>query len=225
MPLIHPDIKTIHAPDAVFWDWDGTLVDSYGFLNDAHNHTLQALGFEPFQPGEYREYFGKPRDYLYPKIYKDKAAQAVEIFGRYVEQNAHNVKHVPESEDALSLLKSRNIPMGIVSNKKSEIIERELYHLQWEHYFPSVIGAGEADEDKPSAAPLQMAMDRVGLSPTKHVVWYVGDTENDLACAQAAGCPALFLTGHADTEKLIKKYEPFLCFDNYSQLKEFLVAI
>ncbi|HRQ62224.1 MAG TPA: hypothetical protein PLO23_12085 [Alphaproteobacteria bacterium] len=49
-------------PAAVFFDWDGTLVDSYGVLEAAHNHTRKALGFDPLPEGAFASYFGKPRD-------------------------------------------------------------------------------------------------------------------------------------------------------------------
>ncbi len=78
-------------PYAIFWDWDGTLVDSYSFLNDAHNHTLRTLGFEPFKGDEYKEYFGKPRETLYPAIYKDKCEQAKDVFQSYVTENSHKI--------------------------------------------------------------------------------------------------------------------------------------
>ncbi len=217
--------QNIQRPDAVFWDWDGTLVDSYGFLNDAHSHTLMALGFKPFKDGEYKQYFGKPRETLYPAIYKDKCEEAKEIFGKYVVENSHKIPIIPDGKIVLEYFHAQNIPMGIVSNKKAELITLEVAHLGWQKYFPTIVGAGDAEADKPSPTPLLLALGRADIDPKTSNVWYIGDTENDLACAQSAGCESLFLTGHDDTQALLQKYAPIITFENYSQLKEILVAI
>lgn len=217
--------QNIQRPDAVFWDWDGTLVDSYGFLNDAHSHTLVTLGFSPFKDGEYKQYFGKPRETLYPAIYKDKCEEAKEIFGKYVVENSHKIPVIPDGEIVLNYLYEQKIPMGIVSNKKSDLIALEVAHLGWQKYFTTIVGAGDAKADKPSPEPLLMALKRERIDPKISNVWYIGDTENDLACAQSSGCESLFLTGHDDTQELLNKYSPIITFESYSQLKEILVAI
>lgn len=213
-------------PKAIFWDWDGTLVDSYGFLNDAHNHTLTTLGFKPFEDGEYKQYFGKPRDVLYPAIYKEKAQDALPIFQEYVLNNSDKVRLLEGAKEVIEYLASLNIPMGIVSNKKSLFIKEELGHLGWLDKFLIVIGSGDAEADKPSGAPLKYAIDQCGLSDVEvSDIWYVGDTENDLACAEHVGCTSLFLTGDEYSESLIQTYQPSFCFAHHRELKDFLVAI
>ncbi len=215
----------LKMPKAVFWDWDGTLIDSYAFLNDAHNFTLTSLGFAPFKEGEYKNFFGKPRDILYPAIYKDKCEEAIEIFQKYVLENNHKVKALPDCRPVLELFYQKNIPMGIVSNKKANLIERELKHLKWEQYFKIVVGAGDAEFDKPSGAPLLLAIEKTGKIYDNNHIWYIGDTENDLACAKNARCPSIFLTEDKNSSTLIKKYDPLLKFDTYRQLMDILVAI
>lgn len=213
-------------PEVVFWDWDGTIADSYSYLNDAHNYTLTRLGFAPFEDGAYRSYFGKPRDYLYPAIYKDKADQAIEIFQNYVFGNAHKVGIFDGCEDVIRYLNAKNIRMGIVSNKKAHFIREELRHQRFGECFSVIVGAGEAEADKPSCALLRLAVEKISSQAiTPEAIWFIGDTENDLACARNYGAKAVFLKGHADTQKLIDAYNPYISFDNYSQLKEFLVAI
>lgn len=215
----------IAFPDAVFWDWDGTIADSYGFLNDAHNHTLETLGFPRFKDGEYQQYFGKPREMLYPAIYKEKCDDAMEIFQDYVFANSHKVQIIPGSQDVLEFLKSRNVAMGIVSNKKREFVKKEVEHAGFDDFFSIIIGSGDAQEDKPSGAPLILALEREGISYKEQNIWYVGDTENDLACTKNVGCQAIFLKGREDSKELIEKYNPLLSIDNYGELKEFLVSL
>ncbi len=218
-------MSNIELPKAVFWDWDGTLVDSYGFLNDAHNHTLAQLDFPPFEEGEYKNYFGKPRDILYPAIYKEKHIEAIDVFQDYVVKNSHTIKTLPDSLHILDFFHEKGIVMGIVSNKRSDLIQKEVIHHKWEKYFQVIIGAGDAAEDKPSGAPLKLALEKANIRHQPSDIWYIGDTENDLACAQGVGCKSLFLEGDERTSLLIEKYQPLTSFKAYSELKEFLVAI
>ncbi len=211
-------------PDAIFFDWDGTLVDSYGFLNDAHCHVLCALGFEPFKGDEFKNHFGKPREMLYRQIYKDKFEQAKELFELYVIENSSKISFLDGADILVKTLFDRGIKMGIVSNKKSSFIDREITNFGWTGYFQCIIGAGDAHEDKPSSAPLSLAMQKSGIDRKQHHVWYVGDTETDLKCARAANCPAVFINGHEDTNRLIREYNPVLSFDGCRDLLEFLVA-
>ncbi len=215
----------LKMPRAVFWDWDGTLADSYGFLNDAHNHTLETLGFDGFKEGEYRQYFGKPREILYPAIYKDKCNDAMEVFQGYVLENSHKIQVIDGSHEVLEFFHQKNIDMGIVSNKKSSFIVKELDYLGWSKYFKVVIGSGDAKFDKPSGAPLLMALEKSAVSHDLDDIWYVGDTQNDLACAKDVGCHAIFLNDAQNSSNLIKTYNPLINFNNYKQLKAILVAI
>lgn len=217
--------KNIQRPDAIFFDWDGTLVDSYSFLDGAHSHVLGQLGFQPFQDGEFKQYFGQPREILYRTIYKDKFEDAKILFETYVMKNNHKIKFLEGADKMLSSLKDMNIAMGIVSNKKRSFIEKEIENFGWCEYFVITVGAGEASEDKPSGAPLILALEKAEIPQETHNIWYVGDTENDLLCAQNAQCEAVFIKGHHDTNRLILDYNPLLSIDNCKELHDFLVAI
>lgn len=217
--------SSIQKPDAVFFDWDGTLVDSYAFLNDAHSHVLTALGFEPFRDGEFRQYFGKPREILYRTIYKDKFEDAKALFEIYVMENNHRIAFLDEADRVLETLHGLGVTMGVVSNKKASFIRKEIENFGWGRYFSSVVGAGEAKEDKPSAAPLLLALAQSGLAPETHHIWYVGDTENDLQCAAEAGCPSVFIKGHVESERLMQAYSPVRSVEDCAGLHEFLVAL
>ena len=217
-------LKPTH-PQTVLFDWDGTLVDSYGFLNDAHSHVLTELGFAPFRQDEFKQYFGKPREILYRTIYKDWSEEAKTLFEQYVNQNTDKLKFMQDADSVLKLLHDRNVTLGIVSNKKGSIVRREIENFGWESFFTVVVAAGEAASDKPSGAPLLLAMSRTGHTGTQASVWYVGDTEIDMKSAQEAGCPAVLLTHGEEMTNIVKEYNPILALKNCQELHEFLVAL
>ena len=101
-----------------------------------------------------------------------------------------------------------NIPLGVVSNKKSDFLQAEVKHLGWGKYFGDcIVGAGDAIRDKPSADPLLYALNKKDASINQKNIWYISDTEIDLICAEEAGCqPIIIHTKEKEiSEKLDKK--------------------
>jgi phosphoglycolate phosphatase-like HAD superfamily hydrolase len=185
-------------PTGIFFDWDGTLVDSFSFLEAGHNHVLAQYGMPLFEKGGFTEYFGKPRDYIYPAIYGERAADAREKFGAFVVENHRTLlKVMPDAELLLQTIVDMGIVCGVASNKAPEFVNAEIDHFGLRKYFSSVVGAREASEDKPSSAPLFLVMERAGLSAPMETVWYVGDTENDQLCANNAGAQFIYIE-HGD---------------------------
>lgn len=184
-------------PKAIFFDWDGTLVDSFAFLEAAHNHVLQTYDRAPFSPGAFKEYFGKPREEIYPALYADKADEARGKFEAYVkENNTKTLKPMDGAEELLQTLENLNITMGVVSNKLPEFINAEIDHFGWRKYFASSVGAKEAANDKPSPDPLLLGIERANIEPNMHQIWYVGDTEIDQGCAKAAQSFFIFIQSY-----------------------------
>lgn len=214
----------IKKPQAVFFDWDGTLADSFEFLYAAHSHVCRTLGRAVFSLTAFEGYFGQPREKLYRELYGEHMEEARTHFERYVLDNhLAGLKPAKGAEALLSTLRALEIPCGVVSNKKRNLIEAEIENFGWKDFFLSVVGAGEAKEDKPSPAPLHLAMERAGLSlPTAHI-WFIGDTDNDLICGDKAGCVTVLVERKAVYDKLSVVHRVDLHRNNCSELNEFLL--
>ena len=215
---------TQHKPKAVFFDWDGTLVDSFAFLYKTHNHVREIFGMGAFTLEEFKGYFGQPRDKLYTEIYgADRIEEAKGHFEVFVRTHHHEIQPVPAAEDVLRAFAERGVPMGVVTNKKGALVRKEIENHGWQNYFVSVVGAGEAETDKPSPAPLVKALANSGLDVKMADIWFVGDTESDLACAYAAGAPCVYIEDPIINEALIAKYKPLLIFDDCQGFADFLL--
>lgn len=214
----------VKLPKAVFFDWNGTLVDSFRFLHTAHNHVRNILGIEPFTLEVFEGYFGQPREKLYKELYGDHIESAKAHFERFVLEN--HMKYLQPMPGAVSLLESLHklaIPCGVVSNKKVDLIHVEIKSFDWERFFVSVVGAGEASVDKPSPAPLLLAIERSRLNLNCAEVWFIGDTDNDLQCAQAAGAISVLIAKRSDYENLSKRFRIDLHAENCDQIRAFLL--
>src|SRR3546814_18339358 len=62
-----------------------------------------------------------------------------------------------------------------------------LFRSGWDGYFGGVIGANDAVEDKPSAAPVHLVLDGTGHAAGRDI-WFVGDSATDMQTARNAGC-------------------------------------
>lgn len=211
-------------PEAVFFDWDGTLVDSFRFLHAAHNHVRGILGIEPFSLDVFEGYFGQPREKLYRELYGEYIEDAKTHFEAYV--RANHLEGLKPTEGAQALLEALHqmaVPCGVVTNKKADLVAAEIQNFGWDKFFKSVVGAAEAEADKPSPAPLHLAVERAVLSCDMKNIWFVGDTDNDLACARDAGAVPVFIGLEKDYIRLSADYNIAFYGPTCAVLRDFLL--
>ena len=215
---------TLKRPSAIFLDWDGTLVDSFAFLLQAHNHVRGIIGFEPFNAEQFMEYFGQPREILYRNLYGKHGAEAKIHFEAFVtEHHLKYLKPLPGADELLRTIHKLKIPMGIVSNKKGDFIRREIDNFGWTPMFGAIVGAGEAPQDKPAADPLLLAIALANADKNLKNTWYVGDSETDAECAKNAGCISILIDHGNNISPWVGRYNPALVIKNCTELRDFLL--
>ncbi|MFN3701769.1 MAG: HAD family hydrolase [Alphaproteobacteria bacterium] len=215
--------RDLPKPEAIFFDWDGTLVDSYTFLEKAHNAVKASFGLPPLKPREFDIYFGMPREKLFAEVYGSHSEEAKRAFERYyLDNHLSDLTVITGVANMLETLAKLDICLGVVSNKKGNFLRAEIDYLGWGRYFGQrIVGAGEAAKDKPDPAPLLLALEKASLNPRdmSHPakIWYVGDTLIDVQCAVAAGCTPILVEGISD------KAAQNAYVKNYAQIQGFLL--
>ena len=205
---------------AILFDWDGTLVDTCQLVLDAHNHVRQKMGLIPWSMNDFLSGGSKSTREYYPEIYGERAEQAEEILYTYVEAN--HLDYLKEMPEAQALLKSIAVPMGVVSNKRHHTLVKEVKALGWESFFETIVGAGRAEQDKPSPKPIEMAREELSIRVSNHEILYVGDTETDLKCSDNAGCQSCLIQNGKRAEDLKQQYTPELSFMSIRAFKNHL---
>lgn len=184
---------TLPKPQAVLFDWDNTLVDTWPVIHSALHTTFTEMGVEPWSLAMTKARVRKSMRDSFPEIFGNAWEQASKIY-QQAYQSIHllRLRALPGAEETLKLVKEQGLYSAVVSNKKGVNLRKELKHIGWSQYFNTVVGADDAKRDKPHADPVHMALEGSNIQLTPRV-WFVGDSEIDLECAGNVGAtPILY---------------------------------
>lgn len=178
-------------PAALLFDWDNTLVDAWAGIVAALNEVFAQWNLPPWTVQQGRERIrGSMRD-SFPPLFGPTWPDAVAAFGPAMRRvHLDHVAALAGTEAMLDI--AGTWPVGVVSNKPGGFLRAEVEHLGWQGRFRAVVGAGDAEADKPHPAPILHALATIGVEAGP-AVWYVGDTALDMQTAHAAGCTAVLL--------------------------------
>jgi phosphoglycolate phosphatase len=212
-------------PTAVFFDWDGTLIDSLESLCATHNHVLRAMGQQPWTLEQARSNIRRSAKEAYPEMFGDRAEEAIRILYDYVAQNhLKELRPMPGAAEFLDCLAQEKLPMSIVSNKHHENLLKEIAHLGWDRHFTGNVGSGKTGKDKPRPDNLWLAAELNELDPQRHELWYVGDTETDMLAAKAAGFVPVFIShGLGSAQHLTPESAPEHIVADLTELQNLLI--
>lgn len=183
----------LQKPQAVIFDWDGTLVDTHPVLAAAMNSTLEHYGREPWTYEEWQAWLGLSAKDAFPKEFGDRWQDARTFYlGAYEKLFRDQIKALPGASSVLKALAVSNIPSVIVSNKTGKFLRAEINHFEWDHFFVSAIGSGDSAQDKPAADPVHDALKPLSLD-TGPGIWFVGDNDVDVACGRATQCTTVLV--------------------------------
>lgn len=175
---------------AILFDWDNTLVDTWPLIHHALNVTLREMGHAEWSLEQVRRDVKKSMRDSFPEMFGDRWAEAGRIY-----QNAYRAIHttsirpLPGAQAMLEAI-APDVFAAVVSNKQAESLRKEVPALGWQSHFDALVGATDAARDKPHADPALLALRDSGLTGGPEV-WFVGDTDADLGCAQAIGATAI----------------------------------
>ncbi len=206
-------------PTAFIFDWDNTLVDSWGAIAEAMNHTRKAFGLPLWSLGEVRTNCTRAARDSFPEWFGSEWKKAYEIYyaGFDEVRKKRLITPLRGAPELLAWLKGQGIPSFVVSNKRGDYLRIEAEKLQWQDYFVAIVGAQDSARDKPAREHVDHALNHANIAADE-TVWFVGDSETDILCARNAGCTPV-LIGDAETaEKLAVP----LVFPDCQELQELL---
>jgi len=196
------------TPTAILFDWDNTLVDNWPSITGALNATLSAFNGQQLTEDQVRGMVRHSMRDSFPKMFGGKWDEARTIFyDSFRSNHLETLKPLNGAGDMLRDLKGLGLYIGIVSNKGGEFLRKEIDYLNWAPYFRSAVGAGDAPQDKPAIAPVDMALEASGIERSE-AVWFIGDAAVDMECAIAAGCTPILRASGDEPEAAFRDCPP-----------------
>jgi phosphoglycolate phosphatase len=180
---------------AVLFDLDGTFADTapdmayaLNLLLEQHGRpqipfhsirphvshggrALVRIGFE-LEPGD-ADYEPRRREFL--DIYYDHLARETAPF--------------PGIPELISILESREVAWGIVTNKPAWLTDPLMAALGMDRRAACIVSGDTVTRPKPHPDPVLHACDLLGREPG--ACWYVGDARRDIEAGRAAGTGTL----------------------------------
>ena len=189
-------------PQAVLFDLDGTLVDSAPDIHAALNETLASYGEPPFTLEAVTRMVGRGVPVLIERAYEGLGksidpAERDRVVARFLaiyEPRATELTTLTAgASEASRALVEAGTPIGVVTNKPEAATREILSHFGLSELMQVVVGGDAGPPKKPEPGLLLLACERLGLAVDQVV--FVGDSENDVAAAKAAGMAVVVLRG------------------------------
>lgn len=191
-------MHTQPTPQAIFFDLDGTLLDTardfaYAinllltkaekplldfdlFRNELHGESKRMVSFAFNMTEDHPEFDDLRKDFL--NTYHANCTQKTVFF--------------PGIETLLDALDAKKIPWGIVTSKPTWLTTPIVEHFGLHKRAISIVMGDTLSTVKPDPAPLLYACQQAGIEPTQAI--YVGDLETDVIAAKAAGMKSVGVT-------------------------------
>lgn len=225
---------------AVFFDLDGTLVDSAIDIYHAMNAALATLGRPAVSEAQVRCWVGRGAPQLAYCVIKHQHEQRItapvhgsrpQAHDSLQEQQhqlleaflSHYERHVcVESriyagvEAFIQACQSQNLKLACITNKPYQPAHDLLQALDLLSPFHLLLGGDSVTHKKPHPMSLQHALHYFELEP--HQALMIGDSRNDVEAAHAAGMQCVALTYGYNHGEPVADCNPDLVLDSLQQL-------
>jgi HAD superfamily hydrolase (TIGR01509 family) len=207
-------VKRKRAVQGVLFDWDGTLINSYGADASAYLAMFQEMGIawgleeleQNYSPNWYHVYRAA-------RLPRKRWEDADRVW------RAHYAKHRPKlmagARRVLARLGGAHA-LGLVTSGDRDRVNRQLREFSLTKLFAARVCSGDTLRKKPHPEPLRLALRQMNLDPSACV--YVGDAPQDVEMARRAGMRAIGVLGPFPTEKRLRAACPDFLIGSLGEL-------
>lgn len=199
----------------VFFDMDGTLIDSANAISCAVNEIRQDLNLAPLSREIIMQTINTPNTDWAKELYNMENFHHSNFKEGY---EKYFIKHYDQSvvlfkgvKELLEFLKSKNCFLAIATNAPQNSLSKILKKHEIIPYFDKILGVSLGIEPKPHPMMLELLKNEAPYE----ISIFIGDSQKDKECAKNAKIPYFHAKWY---QKDLKENE----FSNADELRSFL---
>jgi HAD superfamily hydrolase (TIGR01509 family) len=200
--------------EAVLFDWDGTLLDSFDADSSAYLAMFREMGI-PWGLEELARHYSPNWYNVYRAAKIPRARWEAANLAWRKQYARHKPKLVVGARRLLAWV-GRRYDLGLVTSGDRDRVTRQLRHFRLTGLFASRVCADDTLQKKPHPAPLRLALRQMRLKPSACI--YVGDAPHDLEMARRAGVRGVAVLGRFPTEKSLRAAQPEFLLESITDL-------
>lgn len=192
----------------IFFDLDGTLVDSMSGITRSVQYALRKYGIEVENPDVLKAFVGPPLHESFKEFYhfsEQDAWHAIEIFREYYLKKGWLESSVFKGvEETLKDLCASGRKLYVATSKPEHMAKQVLEHYDLSQYFQYIGGAIDDNRREKKHEVIEYVMETCGLK-TKESIVMVGDRRHDIEGAHKQELQAIgVLYGYGSSEEFKK---------------------
>ena len=190
---------------AIFFDLDGTLVDSSIGIHNGFTYTFDQLGVPSPDAKTIRGFMGPPLETSFAScLPADQVETAIQLYRSYYkEKGVYEAQLFPQIKDLLTEL-AQQYPLYITTTKNTPTAIDMTSNFEINQFFDGIYGSSPQALHK--ADVIRQALTTHNLDPETVVI--IGDTKFDMIGAQETGIKKLAVTWGFGEEKDLMGYNP-----------------
>jgi HAD superfamily hydrolase (TIGR01509 family) len=195
-------------PRGIIFDFDGTLVDSFGLVIHAWNAACREPMGRTYSDEEFIARFGLTEtNMLRKELPAEHFERARQVFlDEYRASHRELCTIFDGIVELLEMLNARGVPMGIMTAKGRDTADIALAELGWSRIFKSVVTGDDVVNSKPDPEGAFLVARQLGLDPRECV--FIGDSPADIGAGKAAGMRTIWAGWHPVYAEKVRALHP-----------------
>ncbi len=193
---------------AVFFDFDGTLIDSYPAITASVNHVRERHGLPPLPEAEVRRHVGRgPHFLLEHTVGGSDVGRDVALYREHHPSvMIAGTELLPGAAKLVNSLARAGKKLCLCSNKPRLFSRQLLDHLGLGNDFDAILGPEDVAHPKPAPDMLIEGLRRLQVQPAQSL--YIGDMSVDVQTARAAGVPVWVVATGSENAGELREARP-----------------
>lgn len=208
----------------VIFDWDGTLMDSVGYIVKCIQFAANANQLLPPDEQSIRNIIGMslPNAFetLFSLDFNDKYETFKSVYKDHYHQGQEDALPLFDGvEELLNNLSASGKKLAVATGKGRPGLEKAMQRTQLNQLFEYSRTSDEA-QSKPSPDMLHQILDYFQLAPSEAVM--IGDSIHDLHMAEQAGMDRIGVSFGAHCRDKLMTHTPIAVIDSYDEILQTL---